>query len=289
MKISVIITSYNTLSLIQKSLPVIIQSSPQADEFIFIDDASTDGSAQYAQSLTKQYPRLKVISQSENHGFSYTSNTAVKAATGDLVVLLNSDIFPEDGYLIPALKHFSDPLVFGVGLCEKGRRNYARIYWQDGYLQHEPQTSDQTHISAWISGGSSIVRRDLFLTLGGFDEIYSPFYFEDLDLGIRVWKSGLKLLWEPKAIVVHNHGTSTSKLPKRFVSYVKERNHLLTVIRNITDPKLIFQNKLAQIFRVLTGPNYIKIILAAHRQLKKYPQPVHLNKLTDLEVLNIFK
>ncbi len=289
MKISLIITNFNGLKIIKKSLPVILRNSPEVSEFIFIDDASSDGSVDYVKSIQKKQKKLKIIVNRHNQGFPVTSNTAVNAATGDLVVLLNNDIFPKPGYISSVLKHFDDPSVFGVGFAESGHENYARIFWSEGYLQHEPSFSHKSHITAWISGGSSIVRRQYFQQLGGFDPIYSPFYFEDLDLGFRAWKSGYKLIWEPKSIVIHNHGTTTSKLPRHFVSYVKERNHLLTVLRNITDSSLLGKNKIAQILRILTGPNYIKIILAAKRQLKISKSPIFKPVLSDIEVLDLFK
>ncbi len=289
MNISVIITNFNGLKIIKKSLPVIIKNSPEASEFVFVDDASQDDSVAFVKQLQKKYPKLKLLVNKQNLGFSATSNKAVKHCTGDLVVLLNNDIFPKQNYISNSLSHFKDQNIFGVGFAEENHENYARIYWSEGYLQHQPATSSKAHITAWLSGGSSIVRKDLFSKLGGFDEVYTPFYFEDLDLGFRAWKSGYKLIWEPKSKVIHNHGTTTSKLPKRFVSYVKERNHLLVVKRNITNPSLLKSNLIHSFLRCLTGPNYIKIIRSASIQNKKFPAPIFDPKLSDLQIINMFK
>jgi len=177
----------------------------------------------------------------------------------------------------------------GVSFAEVGHENYGKTFWKNGYIQIEPGISSKTHIAAYISGGSSIVRRDIFLKLGGFDTIFKPFYFEDLDLGLRAWRSGYKLLFEPSSIVEHQHEQTISKFPKQFLIYVKERNHLISVLRNITDKNMLWQNFFAQIGRVLTGPNYIKIILAAHRQIKKSPAPIVQNVLTTKEVFELFK
>jgi hypothetical protein len=80
-----------------------------------------------------------------------------------------------------------------------------------------------------------------------------------------------------------------SKFPKRHLDYVKERNRLLTVWRNITDPGLLQQNRITQIMRVLTGPNYFKIILAARRQIKSNPPPLVFPVRTDQEIFDMFK
>jgi GT2 family glycosyltransferase len=290
MKISVIVTNWNGRKLLKKYLPKIIKNSPEAQEIILADDCSEDDSLSFVADLQKKYPRLKILSHAQNVGFGQNSNDAVNMAKGDLVVLLNSDINPYPDYLKPALKHFSDPELFGVGLCEKGRENWGKIFWKSGYLQYQPGLPvGQTHISAWLSGGSSIINRQHFLRLGGFDPIYQPFYSEDLDLGYRAWKSGYKILWEPKCLIEHKHEATTSKFPKRFLDYVKERNRLLTVWRNIDDPKLLQSNRLALIGRVFSGPNYIKIILAARRQVGKYPPPIVFPKFTDQQIFQLFQ
>jgi len=289
MKISVIITNWNGLALLKKYLEKVILASPEAKEIILADDASDDASVDFASNLKHQYPQLKIITHQKNHGFSRNTNDAVKKATGNLVVLLNNDIDPHPGYITKCLKHFRDSKVVGVGFSELGNENYGRLYWENGYFQIEPKYSSKTHISSWVSGGSSIIRRDFFLKLGGFDNIYEPFYFEDLDFGFRTWRSGYQLLWEPKAIVEHKHESTTSKFPKKFLIYVKERNHLLSVLRNISSPRLRLENKIFSILRILSGPNYIKIILAARRQLKKYPPQRLENRLSDIEVLRLFE
>jgi len=291
MKISVIVTNWNGKSLLKKNLETIIQKSPEAEEIILADDCSADDSLVFARKIQKKYPKLKIISHSKNFGFGANSNDAVRKAKGDLVVLLNNDIVPHVGYIKNTLKHFSNPKVFGVSFAELGHENWARFFWKQGYLQHEPGVTgiDKTHISGWVSGGSSIVRKSIFEKLGGFDPVYKPFYSEDLDLGYRAWKSGYTLLWEPKAVVEHKHEATMSKFSINFLNYVKERNRLLNTWRNITDPELLSKNKWALIGRVLSGPNYIKIIRAARKQIKKSPPQIVFPKLTDTEILNLFK
>lgn len=289
MKISVVVTNFNTVKLLQKHLPIIINSSTIADEIIVADDASDDGSLEYLKEIQSKYPKLKILKHKTNVRFSKNSNDAVKMATGDLVVLLNSDISPLPKYIETCLKHFKDPRVFGVGFAEIGHENYGHIFWKNGYIQTLPGISTSTHISGWLSGGSCILRKDIFLKLGGFDNVYSPFYSEDLDLGYRAWKSGYKCLWEPKSKVDHQHEGTNSKFTKRFLDYVKERNRLLTVWRNITDPKMLLENKLIIFGRVLSGPNYLKIILAASRQVKSAKPPIVFPQLTDRQIFDFFK
>jgi GT2 family glycosyltransferase len=289
MKISLIITNWNGLDLLKKNFETAITCTPEAFEIIFADDASSDSSVRYVSELQKKYAKIKIVTHKNNLGFSRNSNHAVKKSSGEYIILFNNDITPHPGFLQPTLKHFQDPAIFGVGFSELGHENYANIFWKEGYLQYLPgEHIAKTHISGWVSGGSSIIRKKYFDRLGGFDNIYHPFYSEDLDLGYRAWKSGYKLLWEPKSIVEHHHESTMSRFPKRFTDYVKERNRLLVVWRNITDPKLLASNRLAIISRCLFGPNYLKIILAANRQINKFPAPIVFPKRTDADIFNLF-
>lgn len=289
-KISVIVTNLNGIDLLKKNLEQVIKMSPEAQEIIVADDYSSDKSVEYLKELQKKYSKLKIIANKKNLGFGKNSNKAISKSQGDYVVMLNSDVYPHKDYIKNSLIHFSDPNVLGVGFAEEGHENWARIFWKNGYLQHEPgKDVKKTHITAWLSGGSSIVKKNIFEKLGGFDKVYEPFYCEDLDLGLRAWKSGYTLLWEPKCVVEHRHESTISKFSKSLLNYVKERNRLLNVWRNFTDPKLVFSNKIGMVGRVLTGPNYIKIIRAAKKQIDKCPPPIIFPKLTDQELFALFK
>ncbi|MFA6250710.1 MAG: glycosyltransferase [Candidatus Shapirobacteria bacterium] len=289
MTISIIVTNWNGLKLLQKNFETIVRHSTLSSEIIFADDASTDDSLRYIYQLQKIYPQIKVIARRHNLGFGENTNQAVSTAKGELLVLLNNDIQVYPGYLDAALPYFTNPKIFGVGLCEVNRPNWGKFFWQDGYLQYQAgQPTTTGHISGWLSGGSSIIRKDYFQKLGGFDPVYAPFYSEDLDLGYRAWKSGFDIYWEPKCKIEHKHESTISRFPKRFLDYVKERNRLLTVWRNITDPHLLKANKFALLNRVLWGPNYIKIILAARRQVKKFPPPIVYPTRTDQDIFNLF-
>jgi len=290
MKISVIVTNWNGKEILKKNLETIIINSPEAQEIILADDASEDDSVAYAKKIQEKYAKLKIVSHKKNLGFGANTNDAINRSQGDLVVLLNNDIYPYSGYISHTLTHFKDPQVLGVGFAEQGHKNWARFFWKNGYLQHEPGVTEinKTHISGWVSGGSSIIRKSIFQKLGGFDPIYNPFYSEDLDLGYRAWKSGYTLLWEPKSIVEHHHETTMSQFSHSLLNYVKERNRLLNTWRLIIDTKLLRQNKFALIGRILSGPNYIKIIRAAKKQIKKSAPSIVFPVLTDQEILKKF-
>ncbi len=285
---SIIITNWNGEKILKNNLPNVLKNSPEAQEIIVIDNGSEDKSISYLKSLQKKHKKLKIIKLKKNYGFGHASNLAVKKSKGDLVVLLNNDVSPHKDYLKHSLPHFSDPKLFGVSFSE-GEWSWAKIYWGNGFFQHCPgEKGKKTHLTAWLNGGSSVIRRELFLKFKGFDELYHPFFWEDVDLGYRALKSGYHHLWEPKSLVDHKHETTISRFESSYVDRIKERNQLLLIWKNITDPKLLFTHRIALIARVLFGPNYIKVIFSACKRMKKFPSKEIKYPLSDQDVFAFF-
>ncbi|MDD2225472.1 MAG: glycosyltransferase family 2 protein, partial [Candidatus Shapirobacteria bacterium] len=82
MKVSVIITNWNGLDLLKKNLEQVIKMSPEAQEIIVADDASSDKSVSYIKELQKKYSKLKLITHKNNLGFGKNSNNAIFKSKG---------------------------------------------------------------------------------------------------------------------------------------------------------------------------------------------------------------
>lgn len=293
MKVSIIIPNWNGRKLLQKNLPAVFEVIGNMQdvrcEIIIVDDASPDDSNEF---LEKNYPQVKIVRHQKNLGFAAACNSGVKEAKGEIVVLLNLDVVPEKDCLKYALPHFKNPEVFAVSFHEPNW-SWARIFWQHGFVEHEPgPKSERVHISAWASGGSATFRRAMWAELGGFDEIYKPFYWEDIDLGYRAWKRGYKILWEPKAIVHHEHEAIIGKhFSRAYIDFVSRRNQLIFIWKNITDPKMILEHKLWTLWN-LRNPGFWKPVLATKakfpwilsRKFKEWQE----TKISDREVFAQF-
>ena len=270
MRASIIIPSFNTAELLRKNLPAVIKAAAnpknEIKEVIVVDDASTDNSADI---IKREFPGIKLIRHKANRGFSAAVNTGVRMAKGELVVLLNSDVIPDADFLSPALVHFEDTAIFAVSFNER-EYFWAGASFEDGFVNHKPgPVSDSAHISFWASGGSAVFRRKYWIALGGMDEkLFSPFYREDVDLCYRAQKRGMKVLWEPKAIVVHQHASTISRLPKKYTQRIKERNELLFIWKNITSPYMFRKHISGLLFRTLRHPGYLRIVLMALAKIK---------------------
>lgn len=263
--VSIVIPNINGEFIMAKNMPKVIEaknySKNNIKEIIMVDNASIDGSVKL---VTTKFPEVRVIRHKVDRGFSASVNTGTRAATGDLVVLLNTDVIPEKNFLEKILPEFDNEKVFAVSLHERGY-GPAKATFTDGYITlAKGEEKDETQQTFYVSGGSGVFRRKILVDLGGMDEkLLSPFYWEDIDLGYRALKRGYKLLWNPSGIVVHHHESTISKFPKTYVDRVKERNQLLMLWKNILSPNFLRKHIWAILKRTLSHPGYIRIIIMA--------------------------
>jgi len=204
-------------------------------EIFIVDDCSTDGSIQYVK---ENFPEIKIIVNEVNKGFSPTINRGIFASHYELVLLLNSDIILTEGYFEHQLKYFHDKDTFGVmgrvvGWKDENVQDAARLPEFSGlkmktsgnYLLHEMH--GQSLYTLYLSGANALVSRKKLLELGGFDEIFAPFYIEDCDLSFRAWRLGWKCYYENRAICRHKTSSSVkAKNKKDYVEVIYNRNKL---------------------------------------------------------------
>jgi len=255
LSVSVVIPNWNGVYLMEKHLKKTIEVTPNA-EIIVCDDVSSDGSVEY---LKKNFPNVIVVANKKRQGFAGNVNSGVAKATGDIVILLNTDVEPEKGYLSPLLAHFEDDNVFAVGCLEKSWENEKTILrgrgvaqWRKGYYIHARGEVDKSD-TAWVSGGSGAFRRSMWNTLGGMDTLFNPFYWEDIDLSYRARKAGWKIVFESKSIVGHYHesGVIKSKYTTSDVKRISFRNQFIFIWKNLSDPTILASHILWTPIRLL--------------------------------------
>lgn len=243
LSVSIVIPNWNGVYLMEKHLRNVIKAAPAA-EVVVADDMSSDGSVEY---LKTNFPRVKIVRRTKREGFAANVNAGVAKATGDIVVLLNTDVEPEPGFLGPLTAHFSDPTVFAIGCLEISLEDGKEImrgrglaHWVKGYFIHKRGEVDKSD-TAWVSGGSGAFRRSMWDTLGGMDTLYNPFYWEDIDLSYRARKSGWCTMFEAKSIVHHYH--EEGKIKREFsaqdVKRIVYRNQYIFIWKNLTDSTIL--------------------------------------------------
>ncbi|MEB2785638.1 glycosyltransferase family 2 protein [Algoriphagus persicinus] len=237
--ISVVLPNYNGKDLLESYLPFTFQALDKIDcayEVIIVDDASHDDSVLF---LNQEYPDITIIQNPGNKGFSYSCNLGILAAKYDLVLLLNSDVKLMPDYLEKLIPYFEYADTFGVmgKILDKSGEKIevaAKIPRFNGFKlksdqQVHPNSLCTTKIpTTFLSGANCLIDRKKLLELEGFDEIYSPFYIEDLDLCVRAWKLGWKCYYEHEATCMHlgSHTTKTY-FEKSKIKEIYFRNRML--------------------------------------------------------------
>jgi len=247
---SVVIPNWNGKDLLAKYLPSVAEAlaGNAANEIIVVDNGSTDGSADFVRAT---FPEVKLVALPENRGFGGGSNAGFRAAANDIVVLLNSDMRVDRGFLAPLLEGFTDSDVFSVS-CQiffsdpaklREESGLTQSWWQDGGLRVRHRIDpavDDLFPCSYGGGGSCSYDRRKFFELGGFDELLAPFYLEDTDIGYLAWKRGWKVLYHPRSVVFHEHrGTIGKRFTEEQIQAVLKKNYLLFCWKNIHEwPRL---------------------------------------------------
>lgn len=236
--LSVVLPNFNGRDLLESYLPFTfeaLENSGLPYEFIVVDDCSSDDSIAF---LEANYPEITVLANPENEGFSYSCNRGISAAKHKLVFLINSDIKLSPDYFEGQLSYFEDPETFGVmgkilnrdgsdvEIGAKVPRRRGAYLKTD--LQYLPYATSKTAPTLFLSGANALIDRKKLVELGGFDELFSPFYSEDLDLGIRAWRMGWKCYFHEQSICYHlGSATIKSNIQKEKVKTLYFRNRML--------------------------------------------------------------
>lgn len=212
-------------------------------EVILVDNGSLDGSVPFVQH---NHPDVKVIQNDHNEGFARANNQGARAADGEFVVFLNNDMRVHPAWLselAAAARSASDVAAVGGRILSWDGNavdfeGAALNFYGMGFQPHDdPPSEDQLSEILFGCGGSLLVDRQVFMEIGGFDPDYFA-YFEDVDLGWRMWLLGHRVLYAPRALTYHRgHGTS-SRMPTAQVAVLYERNALYTIIKNYNEANL---------------------------------------------------
>ncbi len=242
-----VIPNYNGVALLPEILPPLMESLQASGlpwDIIVSDDHSTDGSVAF---LTAQYPQIRLIRNSVNRGFGPTINEGIRQARYDLVFLLNNDVKTTPDYFVHQLPHFEDEHCFGVmgriiGWDDSREQEGAKFPRLQGWkiktnTHYAPADSWEGPYwpTMYLSGANALVRRDKLLMLGGFEDLFSPFYVEDVDLGLRAWRVGWTCQYEPRSVCRHRVSvTIQSKHRKSFIRRIYYRNKALLQVLHLS-------------------------------------------------------
>ncbi|HZV78082.1 MAG TPA: glycosyltransferase [Candidatus Binatus sp.] len=211
MKISVVMPTYNRLTTLREVLPSLRAQTLDAGEYeiVVADSNSSDGTAEYlAQFGGEQHPRVRHVPGGYS-GRAAARNAGIAAAQAPVVLFTDADIIASPDLLERhAAGHAETTARVAIVGCELqvGTLDEYRAQRDDPSLRKPLHPSTRRRLSwlYFLTGNASVRREDL-LAVGGFDEDFTGYGHEDLELGYRLQKAGVELRYDPLAINYHWH------------------------------------------------------------------------------------
>lgn len=207
--ISVVIPTFNRRETLETVLPLLAKQSlpPEQYELLLCDSGSSDGTAELVAALA--IPNLRHILPPENRGRSGARNAGIRAAIGDIVLFTDADIIPSPNLLEEHLRlHRAHPhsAVVGLEVQVDTVAEYEQVRdnpYDKGRHMHG-RTDKEMSWLFFLTGNASAPRQAL-LDVGLFDENFTVYGHEDLELGYRLQQAGYTIRYNAAAVNYHWH------------------------------------------------------------------------------------
>ena len=234
MDLSIIIISWNTRGLLKQCLDSVLVNPPLGEYEIFVvDNASSDGSVAMVREC---FPEVHLIENRENVGFARANNQAIRASSGEYILLLNSDTIIQPGALqnmLAFMTMHSQPGIVGGYILNPDRTPQvcsghfptlvseavsswgldSRLPFSVWFTPHSDSSAEWVETD-WVLGAALMTRREVLDQVGGLDEEYFM-YSEEIDLAYRVKNKGWRNYVLQTAPIIHLGHQSTDQAPAR--------------------------------------------------------------------------
>lgn len=285
MDLSIIIVNYNTKGLLRQTLESVFRSYPKYRFEVFVvDNHSKDGSS---EMVRETFPKVLLIENIRNEGFSKANNRAIKVSRGRYILLLNSDTIVLEGTLDTMIEFMGKNPRVGAAGCKvilpggkldlACRRSFptpinaffkalglSKVFPKSPLFSQYNLTyldEDETYPVDCIVGAFMMVRRETIEQVGLLDESFFM-YGEDIDWCYRIKKAGWAIYYHPRAKIVHYKGASSEKRKYRII-FEFHRAMVLFYRKHYSKEKVFIVNWL-----VITGI-WLRLVVAVTVNLFK--------------------
>jgi GT2 family glycosyltransferase len=214
-------------------------------EIILCDNGSSDGSVDFVK---ERFNSVRVIALDRNYGFAEGNNRAARVVAGEWVAFLNNDMRVEPSWIkdmLSATAEHPDAVCLSSRILgwdgsvidfAGGGVNYQGHGFQID-IGKPPSKSDASRRLLFACGGAMLIKKDIFLDVGGFDEQFFAF-FEDVDLGWRLNLLGYDVWYVPRATALHRHHGTAGRIDSHKLQVLYERNALAMIYKCFDDKNL---------------------------------------------------
>jgi len=247
-QITVIIPHYNGEDILRDCLVSLFETTSLPVQVLLVDNNSSDDSVAMVQ---REFPRVKILKQTENLGFAGGCNIGIKAAKTPYVLILNNDTVHREGWLElllekiesdekiavvqPKIMSFQQREYFDYSGACGGEMDIFGFPFAHGriveFVEKDDGQYDQFYDRIfWASGTAMLAKRDIIIRAGLFDDVFFA-HMEEVDLQWRIQLMGYDVAVEPRAVIWHRSGfTLGAESP--FKKYLNHRNSLLMLLAN---------------------------------------------------------
>ena len=245
--ISIIIPHWNGIEILSECINSLQKTEFDSFEIIVCDNASTDGSQQW---LKENHNHIVLIENQKNYGYAGGCNRGADIAKGEYLVFLNNDTIHDPNWLKslfdriksedtiaavqPKILNYFNKDVFDYAGAAGGFMDILCYPFARGRLFFKNERDEGQYDSAsscfWASGTAIMVRRDLFIEAGKFDEIFFA-HMEEIDLCWRLHAMGYEIWVEPMSKIFHKNG-ATLPMDSHLKFYLNHRNSLIMLFSN---------------------------------------------------------
>ncbi len=208
-ELTVVIPTYNRVDTLVHVIPSLLRQDVRADryEIVVADSLSTDGTAAYLAETAKEYPRLRHL-PGPYDGRAMARNAGIDAARGKIVLFTDADIIAATDLISRHLeRHRTRERIAVVGkelqISALAEHERLRAHPREARPLH-PDSRRRLSWLYFLTGNASVRKSDLE-RLRGFDEDFTGYGHEDLELGYRLQQAGVSILYEPRAVNYHWH------------------------------------------------------------------------------------
>lgn len=244
-KANIIVLNYNGRNLLERYMPSIVEAAKRSRHYCrvsVVDNKSSDDSADFLKTNYKDV----IVHEAKENRVLCSLNEYLNIIDDEIVVFLNNDIRVNHNFVDPLIRHFNEKDLLFVAPKElspegKYQGNLNKLSFKFGLISTSVQREGQDAQQYDSSVGGGAFDRVKLMYLGGFDDLYLPGIFEDLDVCYRGWKHGWKGVYEPASFYYHEQGTSfKAKYGDRGKAVLAHRNTFLFFWKNVTSPKMLF-------------------------------------------------
>jgi GT2 family glycosyltransferase len=255
MNIAALIIAWNGAQDLRRCLQALLDQSRPPETILAVDNASADETPEVLRDAAaisvERGVALETMRNARNLGFTAGANVGLKRLLGgpcDTVFLVNQDAQPRPACLAAVARAFAEDCALGALGCKILYPDGVTLQHAGGYLDRPRQAAahyghheadrgqhDRAREVEFVTGAAMALRAEALRQVGVFDEVFAPGYYEDVDLCLRLRRSGWAVRYDPQAVVTHVESASfTDPLSRGALS---ERNRILFALPDLADPR----------------------------------------------------